>query len=251
MKTKKFFSYVLILPLLFFALYAGEKREESLSKTNTEQAGGAVITGKVILKGKAPKTDKIVMTKDPNCVKFHSQPVYKEEVVVNPNGTLQNVFVYVKSGLGNRSFPAPKEEIVFDQKGCQYYPHIFGMQAKQPLKIMNSDPTLHNIHALPKNSKQFNNAQPKQGMTMIKTFDNPEVMVKIKCEVHNWMSAYVGVLNHPFYSVTSKEGTFTLKGLPAGEYVVEAWHEKYGSASQTVKVGEKETKQIEFTFEAK
>ncbi len=132
-----------------------------------------------------------------------------------------------------------------------YHPHVFGMMVNQPLEIVNADQTLHNIHALPKSSKAFNIAQPKQGMKMEKTFDKPETMVKIKCDVHNWMSAYVGVLDNPYFAVSDDKGSFTIKDLPAGQYEVEAWHEKYGAQTMKVTVGASDTKTVDFTFENK
>src|SRR6267378_4361063 len=135
-----------------------------------------------------------------------------------------------------------------DQRGCTYHPHVFGMMANQQLEILNSDPLLHNIHALPKNSPQFNMAQPKQGAKNVKTFTSPEVMVKFKCDVHSWMSAYAGVLDHPFYSVTDDKGSFEIKNLPAGEYDIEAWHEVYGAQTMHVTVGAADTKTVNFTF---
>ena len=157
------------------------------------------------------------------------------------NGGLENVFVYVKDGLGNYVYDTPTESAKIDQMNCRYHPHVFGMRVGQKLEIVNSDPTLHNIHALPKNSKQFNIAQPKQGMKMSQKFDKSEVMVKIKCEVHNWMASYVGVLDHPFYAVSNTEGTFTIKDLPPGTYELEAWHEKFGTQTATVTVGASDT----------
>jgi len=144
--------------------------------------------------------------------------------------------------------PAPAAPVVFDQKGCHYEPHVFGIQAGQPLEILNSDDALHNVHALPKNTQEFNLGMPIKGMKLTKTFTAPEVAVKIKCEVHPWMAAYAGVLDHPFYAVTGEDGSFSLKDLPPGEYVVEAWHEKYGTQTQTVKVPE--TSEVSFTFKA-
>lgn len=217
----------------------------------TAALGEASITGKIAFDGTPPKPVAIQTSADPNCEAMHEgQPLTSEEVIVNPDGTLRNVFVYVKSGLDGKMFPAPREPVVIDQEGCHYRPHVFGMQAGQPLLIKNSDPTLHNIHAMPKNSKEFNLGQPNKGMQTTRTFANPEVMVHFKCDVHPWMSAYCGVLDNPFYSVTGDDGTFALSKLPAGEYVVEAWHEKYGVQTQTVTVGDKESKQIAFTFKA-
>jgi hypothetical protein len=210
------------------------------------------ITGKINFKGAKPSAQKIKMNADPKCVKIHSgKEVESNQVVVNPNNTLKDVFVYVKSGLTSKNFPSPKEKVVFDQKGCVYYPRVFGLMINQPLEIINSDPTLHNVHALPKNSKQFNIAQPKMGMKMTQKFDKPEVMIKIKCEVHNWMAAYVGVLDHPFYAVSDDKGNFEIKNLPAGTYEIETWHEKFGTQTMQVTVGAADSKTADFTYEAK
>lgn len=210
------------------------------------------IAGKINFKGAKPAAQKIKMNADPKCVKMHGgKEVESEVVVVNPNNTLKNVFVYVKSGLTSKNFPTPKEKVVFDQKGCIYTPRVFGLMVGQPLEIVNSDPTLHNVHSLAKNTKQFNIAQPKQGMKMTQKFDKPEIMVKIKCEVHNWMAAYVGVLDHPFYAVSDDKGNFEIKNLPAGTYEIETWHEKFGTQTMKVTVGDKETKTADFTYEAK
>ncbi len=214
-------------------------------------ADTASVSGKVAFEGTPPKAKKIKVDADPKCAEMHmDEPLYTQEVQVNENGTLRNVFVYVKSGLEGKTFEPPKTPAELDQEGCMYHPHVFGMQAKQPLKIKNSDDTLHNIHAMPTKSKEFNIGQPNKGMEMTRTFATPEVMVKFKCDVHPWMSAYAGVLDHPFYSVTGADGSFAIKGLPAGEYVIEAWHEKYGAQTQTVKVGDGEAKEIQFAFKA-
>lgn len=217
----------------------------------SQAADSASISGKAGFDGTAPKSKKIKTDADPKCAEMHADaPLTSEEVVVNADGTLKNVFVYIKSGLEGKTFEPPKTPVELDQTGCQYMPHVFGMMAKQPLKIKNADDTLHNIHAMPAKSKEFNVGQPNKGMETMRTFAEPEVMVKFKCDVHPWMSAYVGVLNHPFYSVTGENGTFAIKGLPAGEYEVVAWHEKYGEQTQKIKVGDGEAKTIEFKFKA-
>ena len=160
-------------------------------------AHAGTIVGKVNFKGTKPAPTMIKMSADPKCVSMHSgKDVAADQIVVNPNNTLQWVFVYVKKGLEGKTFPVPAQKVTIDQKGCQYHPHVFGMMAKQQLEIINGDPTLHNIHALPKNSTQFNIAQPIKDMKTTKTFDKPEVMVKIKCEVHNWMADYVAQANN-------------------------------------------------------
>ena len=210
-------------------------------------AGGATVTGKVAFEGTAPTMEKLKMEADAFCKAAHAAPVYSQEVVVNSNGTLQHVIVYVKEGVTG-SYPPPSQPVVIDQKGCQYYPHVFGIQASQPLKIVNSDETLHNIHALPKKNQEFNIGQPFKGMETIKKFETVEVPVRFKCDVHKWMGAYAAVLNHPFYATTGDQGTFEIKNLPPGNYVIEAWHEKYGPQTQNVTVAGSESKTVDFTF---
>jgi plastocyanin len=210
-------------------------------------AGGATLTGKVAFVGTAPANESIKMEADAFCKAAHSGPVYTQDVEVNSNGTLKDVFVYVKEGVtGN--YPAPTTPVVLDQQGCRYHPHIFGIQAGQPLKIVNSDGTLHNIHALPKINAEFNLGQPFKGMETIKKFDKPEMPVRFKCDVHKWMGAYAGVVNNPFYAVTNDQGTFEIKNLPPGTYVIEAWQEKYGPQTQTVTISGSEAKTVDFSF---
>lgn len=211
----------------------------------------ATISGSVKFTGTPPKPQPIDMAEEQACAEKYTNGPTTEHVVVNSNGTLQNVFVYVKEGLpADMSWPAPAEPKVIDQDGCRYHPHVLGVQVGQKLQIRNSDPVLHNINAKPQAQRGFNISQPVQGMTTERTFNQSEVMVPVECDVHGWMSAYIGVLPHPFYSVTGEQGGFTLRGLPAGTYTIEAWHERYGTQTQTVTVGEGETKTVEFTFAA-
>jgi plastocyanin len=205
------------------------------------------ITGAIKLEGTAPKPDAIKMNADPVCVKV-GKDTTTEFILTGDGGALQNVFVYVKDGLGNRTFQAPSTPVVLDQKGCHYVPHVFGIMVGQPFVVLNSDPTLHNIHALPKSNQEFNTGQPIQGMKFNHTFSGKEVMVPFKCDVHGWMNAYVGVLDHPYFSTTGADGKFELKGLPPGTYTIEAWHEKLGAQTQNVTIGDKETKDVAFTF---
>jgi plastocyanin len=166
------------------------------------------------------------------------------------DGKLANVFVYVKDGLGNYVYDQPTDKVTIDQQNCRYHPHVFGMRVGQTLIIKNSDDTLHNIHAMPKINTEFNEGEPIKGMTREKTFTAKEVMVPFKCDVHGWMNAYVGVLDHPYYALTDKDGKFELKSLPPGTYTIEAWHEKLGTMEQKVTLGQKETKDVSFTFKA-
>jgi plastocyanin len=212
---------------------------------------GSKLSGKVTFKGKAPKRRKIDTSADPVCQKIHeNDPLQSESVIVNDNGTLRNAFVYVKDGLGDKKFPAPAEAVVLNQQGCRYEPHVFGIMVGQKLTIRNSDETMHNIHGSPAINSEFNFSQAKKGQENERTFDQPEIMVSIKCDVHGWMNCFAGVLTHPFFAVTDDKGAFEIKNLPPGEYTIAVWHEKLGTQEQKIKVGD-ETKEIEFTFEGK
>jgi len=213
-------------------------------------AGGqtVMLTGKVNLEGAAPGPTKIKLTEE--CSKARAgAAAMTQDIVVDGAGMLQNVFVYVKTGLEGQTFDTPTEPVVFDQKGCTYSPHVFGIMVNQPFKILNSDPILHNIHALPKKG-EFNLGMPRQGMEFTKNFPEAQMPVHIKCDVHPWMSAWCGVLTHPFYGVTGEHGAYEIKNLPAGTYTIEAWHEKYGTQTQQVTVGATPTQEVNFTFKA-
>ena len=205
----------------------------------------ASLKGSIKLEGTPPAAQTINRRSDPYC---EQQGQASTQNFVASDGGLQNVFVYVKDGLGDLKFPVPSTPVTLDQRGCTYLPRVFGIQAGQPLEILNSDETLHNIHALPMNNREFNRGQALKGLKYTHVFTTPEVMLPFKCDVHNWMNAWVGVLNHPFYSVSGQGGTFDIKNLPPGAYTIEAWHEKLGTQRQMVTVGPKETKELSFTF---
>jgi plastocyanin len=218
-------------------------------KVDTATAG--TVQGSVALDGVAPKNEAIKMNADPVCVRENKSPQFQETYTLGADGkSLANVFVYVKDGLGNYAYDPPTETARIDQKECRYHPHVFGMRVGQTLEILNSDPTLHNIHALPKGNTEFNTGQPIQGMKTEHKFTEKEVMVPFKCDVHGWMNAYVGVLDHPYFAVSDAMGKFELKGVPPGTYTIEAWHEKLGATTQSVTLAEKGTKEITFTFKA-
>jgi len=216
-------------------------------KVDTATAGD--VKGTVTLDGTAPKNEPIKMNADPVCMKANKDPQFQETYMVS-DGKLANVFVYVKDGLGNYVYDMPTESAKIDQKSCRYTPHVFGVRVNQKIEIINDDPTLHNIHAMPKTNAEFNAGQPVQGMKNEHVFTAKEVMVPFKCDVHGWMNAYVGVLDHPYYAVTDKDGKFELKSLPPGTYTIEAWHEKLGTMDQKVTIATKESKEANFTFKA-
>jgi hypothetical protein len=212
-----------------------------------DPATAATLSGQVLFTGTAPQPQPILMDAEPTCQEQYPEGAFTETVLVNANGTLQNVFVYVKAGLGDLKFAAPATSVVLDQVGCRYQPHVFGVQVGQELIIRNSDGILHNIHPMPAINRPFNLGQPIK-MESKRTFDRVEVMIPIECDVHDWMIGYVGVLDHPYFSVTGTDGTFSLPNLPPGTYTLEAWHESYGTQTMEVTVGASEAKEIEFTY---
>jgi plastocyanin len=205
----------------------------------------SAIVGTITLQGTPPPNLSINMSSDPYCMKAGAATT---STFVVSDGGLENVFVYVKDGLGTLKFPVPSTPVVLDQKGCWYTPRVLGIQVGQSLDIVNSDETLHNVHATPMANREFNRGQGLKGLKSTTTFTTPEVMVPFKCDVHRWMNAWVGVLEHPFYAVSGKGGTFALAGLPPGTYTIEAWHEKLGAQTQMVTIGAKESKTITFAF---
>jgi hypothetical protein len=214
-------------------------------------AGAADISGTVKLKG-TPKPE-IPIQLDATCGALHGgKAVTTRHYVVGKDRGLANVFVYIKQGA--KAAPAAGEGPILDQVGCMYEPYVLGVVAGQKFKIRNSDGgVLHNVHATPspdKGNKEFNFAQPVKGQVNEKAFDKPEVMVRMKCDVHNWMFAYVGVCDHPYFAVTDKDGNFTIKGVPPGKYTVEAYHQKVGaSGAKTQEVQLDGDKKIEFELE--
>jgi hypothetical protein len=213
-------------------------------------SNGGTITGIIRFNGNGPAL-YTELKGDKNCIAANGgSRVPSETVVVNGNHTLKNVFVYIKSGLEGKHFPVPAQSATMTQRGCRYIPHVMGMMVRQPLIISNDDPTLHNVHATPQYSAQFNLAEPNRGASQTRTFDKPEVMVRMKCDVHRWMSAFIGVLDHPFFSVSNENGEFTIPGVPPGTYEVEAWHEKYGTQLMKITVGPSESKRITFSYSA-
>ena len=201
----------------------------------TDTANGpGVIVGTITFDGAPPAPRPLRMDSDPRCVA--EAGATSEVLVVGPGSGLQNVFVYVKDGLGNRRYATPTEPVHLDQQGCRYVPHVFGVQVGQPVLIANSDPTLHNVNASPKDNRPFNFGQVPKTPAVTRVFDQPEIGVPFRCDVHSWMNAYAGVVAHPFFAVTKEDGTFEIKGLPAGTYTIELWHEQLGTQTQSVTV---------------
>jgi len=207
------------------------------------------VTGTVTFDGKAPALKPLTMDADPACAKKHTAPVPSEALVLGSGNAMGNIMVWVSKGLpAGKTYPAPKTPVVMDQNGCQYKPHVMGIMVGQPYKILNSDGVLHNVHTLPKVNTPFNKPMPATVKEVTTSFGKEEAIFHIKCDVHPWMSAYLGVFTHPFYSVTSTDGKFTISGLDPGTYEISAWHERLGLQTASVTVAANETKTQNFKF---
>lgn len=209
----------------------------------------ASLSGHIVFDGVLPPAAVIRMDGDPKCVSAAQGQERRTEYFVSNDGTsLGNVFVYVKEGLPQRMYPVPNEPVVLDQQKCRYIPRVLGMQVGQALEIRNSDPLLHNVHAEGAVNRPFDVGQPLQGIKTTKTFTTREVMIPVKCQVHAWMRGYIGVVEHPFFTVTDGNGRFSIPQLPPGSYTLEAWHERLGTQTQHITVAAKDAKTLDFTF---
>jgi plastocyanin len=242
MRTQPRFRFVAVVGALLCTAqgFAGT----ASSVPGTASSG---LAGSVKFQGSAPRPTRIDMSSDPNCLKAGSAPRAGEDLVLDANGGLENVIVYVADGLGDRAFQPPSQPVVIEQKGCTYKPHVVALQANQKIEVVNADATTHNIHPMPLNNREWNKSQPP-GLPVEESFAREEIAIPVKCNVHPWMHAYIAVFKHPYFAVTNKDGSFDLKDLPPGSYTITAWHGKLGTLSQKVTVGAGETAKLEFVF---
>lgn len=211
-------------------------------------AEAATIAGRVSFEGEAPAPVAIDMSEEPVCADKHPDGAFRRAASVTDGG-LGDVYVYVKEGLGDMTFPTPSAGVELDQNGCEYVPHIVAIQTGQSLVIKNSDGVLHNINTQPTENRGFNISQPVV-METTRDFSRPEVMIPVKCDVHGWMEAFIGVQDHPYAVVTAPDGSYTIENLPPGDYVIEAWHETYGVQTQSVTIAAQETGEANFAYSA-
>jgi plastocyanin len=259
--NRKTWAAMFLLCLLGIWLLAGCSKKENTKEeqgtsptasnppaatsTPIDPATAAKVEGTVTFGGTAAKPSKIDMSQDPACKGDNTV----ENVVVD-NGKLANVFVYVKDGLGDRTFDVPKDSVTLDQKGCQYHPHVLGVMTGQNIEIRNDDPTTHNIHPTPKDNREWNESQPPKAAALEKSFSREEIMLPVKCNQHPWMKMYMNVVKTPFFAVTGADGKYEIKGLPPGDYTIAFVHEKLGEQDQKVTLAAKDSKTVDAGFKA-
>ena len=207
------------------------------------------IKGAVTYTGTPAKPRAIDMSEEPACAKMHASPVQGETVVTGPNHALANVVVYISSGAPDEG-QVPQQTITYEQKGCQYVPHVVTMHIGQALKIVNNDPTSHNVHPVAKVNREWNKSQPPGAPPIVEKYEKEE-FIPVKCNVHPWMRGYFVVLKTSHSDVTKESGAFQLPNLPPGKYTLTAWHESYGTQTAEVTVTRTETKEVNFVFKAK
>lgn len=241
--------FLLCVVLLVFcgAVVLGSVGVDAATTAIAGTAGS--IEGSVLYSGVVPQRAVLQMAADPFCVTAHGgQTVISEQLVVNDNHTLRWAFVHIREARSGSLPAGSADAVVLNQEACMYSPRVAGMQVGGTLRVTNSDQTLHNVSVQPLHNPSFNVAQPIPGMSTERSFDNAEIMIPVRCDVHPWMQAYIGVVPHSYFDVSGEDGSFRLDGVPAGEYVLEAWHETLGTQTMVVTVREGETASADFTF---
>lgn len=213
-----------------------------------------VIEGRVLFGGRRPAPRRVEMDGDPQCAELHKSPLVDEAVAIGGspgNETLGNVFVYIKTGLEGKSFEPPADPVVIEQRGCWFGPRVQGIMVGQTLKVINADPLTHNIHPLPEINRDWNQSQAPGDPPLTRRFSQPEVMIRVKCNIHRWMHAWVGAVAHPYFAVTGKDGGFRLEQVPPGSYTIEAWHEELGRQESQVTLSASGKSEFTFRFNSK
>jgi plastocyanin len=244
----------LIIGAVWVILLAGcspVKRDEAKGPEyfTVDPATAAVVEGKVSFAGKPPAARRINLDDDTECVRLNPAGLSDESLLVNRDGTLRNVFVYVKSGLEGKLFLQPAKPVVLNQQGCRFDPRVFGIQTGQPFQVTNSDPVTHNVHPLAKLNREWNQSQAPGDPPLQRRFARPE-FIRIKCNIHFWMRSWVAVLDHPYFAVTGSDGSFEISNLPPGEYVIEAWHETAGTMERRIRLEPAARTQLTFSLSA-
>ena len=193
---------------------------------------GGAIKGKVLFAGPVPSAKKIEVTIDQYVCGTSKDAT---DLMVSPQKEIRNAVVWIDNPPPNAAWPAKADKIEVDQNGCVFIPRVVIVPAGGIVDFLNSDRLLHNLHATPKLNVSFNRTQPKD-RTIPVTFEKPEI-VRIVCDLHSWMVAWVVVAAHPFYAITNADGEFSFDNLPPGQYKLQVWQERLGTVPATVTVG--------------
>ncbi len=226
-----------------------QQSTQPLFHVDPQTAGS--ISGEIRYRGKRVRPVHIDMSEDPACVEAHHGKAMDESLVVSSTGGLANAFIYVKKGLEGKRFEVPTKPVVIDQKGCWFLPRVLGIQTNQILQVINSDPVTHNIHPMAEINREWNHSQGAGDEPLARKFIKPEIMIPVKCNIHHWMRAYIGVVDHPYFAVSKDDGSFALSGLPPGTYTIGVWHESLGTQEQEVTVPSRGNAALNITFKGK
>jgi plastocyanin len=240
---------IFFAPLVFLAACSTPaKKPEPIVYFKADQSTAGSVNGRVLFTGNKPARIAVNMDADADCAAMHKTGAFDESLVVSPGGGVANVFVYIKQGLEGKKFEPVSTPVVIDQRGCWFYARVSGIQTGQTLNVTNSDPVTHNIHPVAVENREWNQSQAQGAPPLVRRFARPEIMIPVKCNIHSWMHAYIGVVDHPYFAVTGPDGTFEIKNLPPGDYTIEAWQEKLGKQEQRVTVSPSAKREITYTF---
>ena len=215
---------------------SNQVQEPAVPAFHVDPTTAGSISGTIRYLGPKPAPKKIDMSEDPACVAAHQGKAVDESLVVSPKGALGNAFIYVKGGLEGKRFETPSTPVVIDQKGCWFHPRVLGIQTNQTLQVVNSDPVTHNIHPMAQINREWNHSQGAGDTPLARRFIKPEVMIRVKCNIHSWMHAYIGVVDNPYFAVSKDDGSYTIANLPPGTYTLGIWQENLGTREQQITV---------------
>ncbi len=248
----------LILLAALLVTGCGSKPVEPEKKTETakpveyfrvDAATAGKLHGRILYQGAKPAKQLIDMQSDAACKQEHAgKAVYDEPVLAGKDGGLANAFVYIQKGLEGKTFEPVKEPVLLDQRGCLFLPRALGIRAAQPLDLRNSDKVSHNVHPVPQNNREWNEQQSPGTPDVEHKFARTEIMIPVKCNIHQWMHAYIGVVEHPYFAVTGADGSFDLSNVPPGDYTVAVWHEKLGDQTKQVHLAASGNEAVDFTY---
>jgi len=218
---------------------------------HVDPATAGSISGTIRFTGNRPAPKKIDMSNEPACVEAHKGRAVDESLAVSSKGMMANAFIYVKSGLEGKRFETPSTPVQIDQNGCWFRPRVLGIQTGQALQVTNSDPVTHNIHPMAEINREWNHSQGAGDPPIARKFVKPEVMIPVKCNIHSWMHAWIGVVDNPYFAVSKPDGAYSIPDLPPGTYTIAVWQETLGTQERQITVAPHSAQLANFTFKGK